>query len=486
MSISSLPAQVREALDFTAPKMMLPTKARTISIEPTVQRLPDYADSARTKTTQSDAVLGGETITFRIPPMKRCFVDQKNSYLKFDVGCYNYSSYTDASGNTVNEGYSMYIDGSCASFFQKIQVSQGGRILESLNEIGQIYSLLMDGGTELDSRESSLNILMGTYMSAVSASNTFIRSGKFWSTATTATTLSSTLIGRNSTTTFAMPLISGILGILANRYLPIDTLENPLEIEFTLAPFKQGLVYPNTTINWTEQYHWINNLSLELAVIELSPEVYNAVHSQNNGIYNISSESFYSHSEMLPDSLNYTVAVPNAHFKGLQRAFVCLYHKNFRSTRYICGTTSRRLYRLSECQFRINSNYYPQRPIKCDINTSDGINVYLEALRCFRNPKGIMFPRNNLDAENFFTSAEMPTISSGGPNSAGRCGGFVGYNFQAFEDDSLYNGIDTSAETSDLLIDMKFSGSHANDMCFVFINYDMMIRVENGRYTVHK
>lgn len=481
-------SSVHEKLNFTQSKKMLASKQRCVTIHPVVSRMPECADSARSKTTQSDAVMGGEVITFRIPQMKRCFIDQKNSLLKFSCGVYNYSNYNkvvDGVGTDTYEAYYMALDGSCASLFQKFEVTQGGRILESINEIGQVYSILMDGGLTYDNRESSLNVLMGSTSSAVVASNTTLRNGKTWTTGAF-TGLSSTEFTRNSTTTFAMPLIGGLLGIFANKYLPIDTLEAPIEFHLTLAPLRQAFLYRVTTFNWTEQYHWMNNFTLELSVIELSQEVFNSVQKTHNGLYYIQSESFRCHSELLPNVREHTIHVPDARFKGLQRVFVCLYYKNFRTDTNTAGTTSRRLYKLSECQFRHGQKYYPERPIECNITSTDGLDVYYHMLRCFRSYDNMMFSQNCLDSENFFTTMESPYLGSTGPNSNIRAGGLVAYNFQSFEDPQLYNGIDTSDESMPLMINMKFSADHSNDFCFVFLNYDMEIKVENGRYTIFK
>lgn len=487
-------SSVHESFDYTQQKRTLQSKVKTIQIEPIVKRTKHFADSARLKTTQSDAVQGGESIIFRIPPMRRSFIDQKNTVLKFSAGVYNSfatGTYdTSSPPKEIWDGYYVNIDGCCASFFQSLKVTQGGRLLEYLNEYGQLVSLIMDaGGVELDGRATALNILMGTYMSEVTAGNTTIRGGKTWGIGTT--TVSSTEIARNTTTTFAMPIISGILGSLAEKYLPINDLENPIQIEFTLAPFYQCLLFRSQTggtRTWYEQYHWICDLTLELSVIELSPEVYDAVQRQNNGIYYLPSESYSVHSEMLPDTRQHTLAVPNAHFRGLQKVLITMLHKNSRNASgYNCfGVTGRRLYRLSEVQFRIGNNYYPERPINTNFATSNGIDAYLEVLKCFRNPKGLLFTKNILDAEQFYTTAELPSMSSGGYNSAGRCGGLIGFNFASHEDSNLYNGLDTSDEAAELQIEMKFLGAHENDMCFVFTNYDMTLKFENGRYTVLK
>ena len=86
--------------------------------------------------------------------------------------------------------------------------------------------------------------------------------------------------GNNNCLTVALPIISGVIGLGNDHYLPVGALSDDIRLEFTLEAQALGMVYGSANaaqVAWT-----VTGVELELTYIELSDEAMSMVNEYQN------------------------------------------------------------------------------------------------------------------------------------------------------------------------------------------------------------
>jgi len=156
---------------------------------------------------------------------------------------------------------SVYLDGQADCIFQKISVYHGSAQLEECNSIGHLNSVLRRALWDENMKSCVGSILTGN--------DNHISAGK--------------------TETFIVPLNSGVLGSAggAEKYLPIGAMNGgDLRIEIQLADFNTGF-WKSTGVMASRDNITIENCVLFTTMLDLPPEVQMNIDQALGGVYNI-------------------------------------------------------------------------------------------------------------------------------------------------------------------------------------------------------
>ena len=229
----------------------------------------------------------GETIMINIPTgRKGQFLNTKMSYLQFRIA-----------NMTATAAKTTKFDFSASSIISSIEVYHGSNLLESIREYNVLHTMWEDMIGSVEALKHS-----GTILAGVSSSNE--REGQ--------------AIAPSASDYVAIPLLSGVVGVLMDKYLPTgDMSGGDIRLEITLASAADGMIATDAAaVDW--QVHDVN---LQLQYVELNSEAARMISAQNAGGYVISSESYANFANTLPSGVsNANVLIP-ARFSSLKTLF---------------------------------------------------------------------------------------------------------------------------------------------------------------------
>ena len=242
------------------------------------QNLPTY--------NKSD-FLPGEVMMLNIPCGRRGqFLNQRMSYLKFKVS------------NTGSTGFPISVDYSASSLIQRLEVYHSSNLLEQIAEYNVLHAMWLDMTGNTSSLQSSGSILEGTV----------------------GTTRSADPIPPGESRVYCIPLLSGIIGTLQNKYLPTgDMTGGDMRVELTLANAADGVVGAGAAT--TPNTYKITECELMLEYVELNSEAARMISQQNSSGYAISFDSFANFGSTIgSSSTNCNVLIP-ARYSSLKTLF---------------------------------------------------------------------------------------------------------------------------------------------------------------------
>ena len=228
-----------------------------------------------------------ETMMFTIPCGRMGqFLNQKMSYLQFKL-----ENKTNVAGKTTQ------FDFSASSIISTIEVYHGSNLLESIREYNVLHTMWEDMIGDEDNLKNTGSVLAGVH-------ETTDRTGA--------------VIAINSKISVAIPIVSGVIGVLASKFLPVgDMTAGDLRVEITLATAADGMVSTDANaVDWR-----VADPKLQLEYIELNSEAARMISQQNAGGYVISSESYANYANTVPAAVsNANVLIP-ARYSSLKTLF---------------------------------------------------------------------------------------------------------------------------------------------------------------------
>ena len=186
-------------------------------------------------------------IIFQIPAGRRgTYLDPTASFIKFSV-----------QNNDIITS-SFFTDNNAYCFFNRIDEFNGGNLLTSTQSVNQLMTYLLDFQTN-PAQKFGLSNMYGTSTDTDSAN---CRAGM--------------RISGSQRGTFSLPIPSPLIGIGADKALPIGRLKDDLRIEITLESATKAVRYDtlSTPTAWSIVY-----CELHLTYIELSDEAESIVNS---------------------------------------------------------------------------------------------------------------------------------------------------------------------------------------------------------------
>ena len=208
------------------------------SLKPSAVSSRTYRCSVPTANKSSFAP--GDLAIAYIPARRNCFLDTSQSYLRMTI-----------QNNETISGKYFDLDSCGASVINRLDVFSGSNLCESVQGYNILYNYLLDSQLTVAER--------------VGLSATYGTSGNMGSSSATARKGAVVAAGCKLTT--CMPILSGLVGCLAEKYLPLS-LADDIRLEFSLETNNAAVVYATApTTNWS-----IINMELELCIVEMSSE----------------------------------------------------------------------------------------------------------------------------------------------------------------------------------------------------------------------
>jgi len=347
------------------------------------------------------------------------FLDPQQSYIKFTLlnnDATNALNFDDGGWSPIN----------------RIDIFHGSNLLESVQQANVLYSFLYDFETNASQR-AGLSCLSGLHP-------TQPRQGLD--------------IAASAGVTVALPLLSGVIGMGLDKYLPVCALADDIRVEITWEAQTQGMVYAAAGTAWS-----ITGVELELTYIELQDESLAIVNSESplNGTLFLHGNSWRHYVSTLPTGTSgvYSTLVP-ARQASLKSLVVCPRRATEIALATAYSLSSRINPNFANYWFRIGANLIPQKYVQL-INSNGTIRSFAEAymeiqkmFHSMNHPEfSGCFPFSGF---NIADNASADTSVGGGgvkvPNtgstSYGNCFA-IGQNLETYsqKDDVIINGLNT-------------------------------------------
>jgi hypothetical protein len=305
----------------------------------------------------------GDVIVLALPCGRRnTFLDPTQTYLRFTVRNYDQSN-------------SLTLDGSAACFINRCDIFHSSNLLESIQTYNILFQYLIDFSTE---QSFKLGI-------ASAWGCTADRSGY---------QLAAPAASVTTQATFCIPIVSGVIGTLAEKFLPIGMMGDDLRIELSLEGVTQSVAYGTTTVPGTlttgsNGYSWnIINVELECCIVELSDEgmtMVNNVTPFSEPVY-LHSSTYRHFVSTLPSGSSgmFSTLVP-ARFSSLKSLALCPRRADEITGLSSFSLGSRCNFQCASAWYRIGSFLVPQKPITLVNSSSTGsfAEAFMETLRSF-------------------------------------------------------------------------------------------------------
>jgi len=328
-------------------------------------------------------------VVLYIPARRNCFLDPQQTYLRMTV---------QNQDNTANNYFTLDALGSC--FINRLDVFSGSNLLESI----QGYNILMNAIVDLNMNEATRTSASAMYGTSDVYTDVFkpragaqVNIGKFF--------------------TVCIPIISGVFGMLAEKYLPLHGLADDIRIEISLEQNDLAVCY-----NAAYATGWkLINVELEACIVELQQqgmEMINSVTPFDQPIYLHSSTYRHFVSTLQASAGQQTFLVP-ARFASLKSLW-CLPR---RSTEIASVTSyslnSRVNPNIATYWWRIGSLLVPQKPVTLiNANTTAGYaEAYAEAMRALHSLNNASYGASIGILQYQVADAADATVGDGGTTS---------------------------------------------------------------------
>jgi len=286
--------------------------------------------SFRTKISPSNAqsFTMGQTINLDLPSnLTGQYYNFNQMYLKFKV----------TNGN--GAGAVKLDRGGAGALIRRIQIQTAGAQIYDCDKWNVLYTALLDSEASNEWKGSVGNILTGTSGGGLGAE----------------------AIASGAERTFCVPMV---LNPLANttphRLIPAFSLSS-IQFRITLDSVANALNVANAT---SDAQVVLSDVEMVCLMTELSPSAQAQVDSMTGGVYNILANSYMNSSTTMG---NVSQVTANLGFSVSSLERILLVQRkteSFASDRYTIGNRAKN--GLTEYQYLINSESYPQRPIKVE------------------------------------------------------------------------------------------------------------------------
>ena len=326
------------------------------NLKPSTARCRSY--QAAIPSSNKSTFAPGDTIVTYVGARRNCFLDCANSYIKFTI------RNTDATAAN-----NLTIDGTAASFINSLNVYHGSNLLESVQQYDVLFSYLADFQLDM-AKKLGLSAAFGC---------TPQRTGL------------SLAGGGTNQMTFCLPILSGVVGVMNDKYLPLS-LADDIRLEWALNPTYLSVVagLTNSTVaDWS-----MINFELQLNIVELSDDamrMVSAVTPFTQPVY-MHGSSWRHYSSVVPASAagQQSFLVP-ARFASLKGLVVCPRRStemgNTAAGKTSYSISSRINPNIASYWWRLGSILVPQRPVTLsNSNTTGGYaQGFMEILRSFHS-----------------------------------------------------------------------------------------------------
>lgn len=307
------------------------------NLKPSAVRSRSYRASIA-PTNKSSANPGDQLLCYVPGGRRNTYLDTTQSYIRYTIK--NNDTTASVSGGTASTEALFNLDNNAACVINRLDVFHASNLIETIQNYNQLMTIFLDTNIT-SSQKLGLSTAYGTcpLVGALGLTNVngeFNLTSTFTSAASTDTSRAGSILkattfasGSNVSVqqqqTFCMPIISGTIGLGAEKFLPLGKLNDDIRLEFTFETNNAAVVY--STKAGTPAAVWtITSFELELCIVELSDEGQAMVDSYTSPempIY-IHSNSWRSYSSNLPSATSggCSFLIP-ARFGSLKTLYVC-------------------------------------------------------------------------------------------------------------------------------------------------------------------
>lgn len=387
------------------------------------------------------------------------FYQPHQSYLKFKV--------------TNNHADEMTVDNNVNSLIQRLTIYHGSNLLEDINDYGVIAGMLFDlqvNGSEMGRT--------GAITSGSEGGQTYNATNDIASSSNVCRRGAS--IAGTADRVFAFPLISGVVGTMQSKNLPVSEMTaGDLRIELELASASLGAV--NNTANNNAPDWTVSDVEYVTSFVELSAQASQDIRNAHGGRYAISTESYRSYqSSVTAGAGEQTFLIP-AKFSSL-KSLICSMRSSTTTAVDNVGyksssTTGRAKGGMTQYQFRLSGGLsLPSQPVDCE----DNAQVIAELMRCYHS-LGVANNSSNID-ETQFDLVGTAQVASAVPHDDRHGSYMFAINLDAYGANShlLEQGTDSLGSGNIFLNATMGAGGLAGQLNS-FAHYDLLLLVdENG------
>ena len=266
-----------------------------------------------------------------------------------------YVMYTLVNKDTNNTPF--FLDHNAASVFNKLETFSTSQTLETITNYNNLYATMLDLQKSGIDRQSDLSVSQGTDTDVQNSVNSS-RGGQ--------------IVTAAYSPRFALPLLSGVVGCLNDKMLPIGCM-NDLRVELTLESAANSIISPTASASSTAIWQ-ITNVELAITIITLDSEAAEAI-IPSSGEIMISTEMYRNYNTTLAASATgdqNIVALKFASVKSLLATYrlqnnfntftaatIASRRNPFASAQYLSTNST-----SPQCQFLIGNNYVPSLPMR--------------------------------------------------------------------------------------------------------------------------
>jgi len=377
----------------------------------------------------------GDVMMINIPCGRRGqYLNQRMSYLKFRLE----NTSTLAGGETTQTA-TISPDYSASSLFARLELYHGSNLLEQIHEYGLLHTLWMDMTGGSDSQMSTGTVLEGIHES---------------------TQRTGASIDRTASRIFCIPLLSGIIGAMQNKYLPTgDMSGGDLRLEITLANMADGVITGGTS---TGVRRWeVKDVELMLEYVELNSEAARMISQQNAAGYVIGFDSFANYANTVESgATNANILIP-ARYSSLKTLFT-IFRTGTNIGASTAATISQRVNPIGDTgqwYYSVGGKNIPSTPVK---GNAEAFAELSKSLHTFGSvDHTAMITRTNRIGANgtYIIATDLETL--------------------AHKSKLTESGINTMSANTHLITQFA-TGLAAGDRVDTFAHYDAVLMIQNG------
>lgn len=393
----------------------------------------------------SITLLTGDTtdVIFSIPPRSRSFINQQQSYLHFSL----YHTSTEAGGVVVAPAV---FAGCGQSFIRELTVTAGGQTIEHIQDYNVLANLQYDIMVAPDTRSSRF---ARTEFQSLSAGTRFSQ------------TLPRTEATRID---IAIPLMSGILGPAATKYL---CMHQDLGMQLTLRLESPNIVL--TAATGTIANYTMYRPMLQLEYVELEPSAWSQIYNSVGGVFTLPTSSWESASLTMPSGMNNTHLVPIR--KSSCKSLLMVFRDSAYTAVNAYSVTSRCNVNLSTYSARIGGKQVPPVPVVVQsvaAQANPGANAFMHLMKCFHAVSDTQIGTTTMAYNTFFASTE--------PTSGFAIG--IELEGETHVSNTLFSGPSTLSDN--IFVDTTHHTASGIYTSTAFVNYDMLVTFNLNDATV--
>lgn len=431
--------------------------------------IPDN-DSSLTSTS------GNVEYVFKIPSQtgQNTYLDPSMSYLTFQLVVAN------------NAG------GFCSSasdIIQRLQVEQGGNVVEDVQYYNRLHAFLLDVGVGADASSTFYNCTAGTGQStsstiAAQADVTALGAAPTQANvdaafdevdaivdnieasinATYANNRKGEQFAAGTTVQVAVSLVS-VLGSLGEKYIPLSRLSSDLILRLTMESF--ATAFEGTAVaDFT-----CSNFRYVASMIRLDNAIDEQLNASVGGVYTGHGTTYEHHRDTLATG-NQSASQQVPFRKSSLKSIYLLPH---RQTNLITqnNVNNRVLDTMKQYQFSIDGELVPQTPIDCNNGQGQALMELMKSFHALSSAN----PQMRINRTNYGQDND-------GTGNGSTLGSFaVGLELENYANkDQILNGVNTI--TSSIFCNLDYTGNTTIAVNLDYYGYsDILYVIENGQMT---